>query len=162
MRKIFLLMMLTASVTIFAQKPTKIAEALPGTEYGEGVSKEITFNVQSPDQVIASLEKSDELKDVIIKAEVTGVCEKKGCWLTLKNNKDKTVFVKMKDYAFFLPMSAMGKTILLHADATKKVTSVKELQHYAEDQGKSKEEIAKITEPATEIRVLARGIKVVN
>lgn len=68
----------------------------------------------------------------------------------------------MKDYAFFLPQSMVGKTVLLHANAEKKTTSVKELQHYAEDSGTSKEDIAKITEPQTEIRVLARGIKVVD
>lgn len=162
MKKLFLLMMMTVSIAIFAQKPTKIAEAVPGTEYGAGVSDDITFNVQSPDQVISTLEKQDELKDVIIQAEVSAVCEKKGCWLTLKNSKDKTMMVKMKDYAFFLPMSAVGKTVLLNADASKKVTPVKELQHYAEDAGKSKEEIAKITQPETEIRVLAKGIKVIR
>ncbi len=155
-------MMIGFSVSIFAQMPTKIKEALPGTEYGAGVADDITFNVQSPDQVIAALENAEDLKDVIIQADVTAVCEKKGCWLTLRNSKDKTVMVKMKDYAFFLPMSAVGKTVLLHADASKKVTSVKELQHYAEDAGKSKEEIAKITQPETEIRVLAKGIKVIK
>lgn len=77
MKKLFLLMMMTVSIAIFAQKPTKIAEAVPGTEYGAGVSDDITFNVQSPDQVISTLEKQDELKDVIIQAEVSAVCEKK-------------------------------------------------------------------------------------
>ncbi len=155
-------MMFGFSVTVFAQKPVKIAEALPGTEYGAGVSEDITFNVQSPDQVITALGKTDELKDVIIRGEVSGVCEKKGCWITLKNSKNENVFVKMKDYAFFLPMSAMGKTVLLHADVSRKESSVKELQHYAEDQGKSKEEIAMITKPKMEYRVLAKGIKVVK
>jgi hypothetical protein len=41
-----------------------------------------------------------------------------------------------------------------------KVTPVKELQHYAEDAGKSKEEIAKITEPKKEIVMNAKGILV--
>lgn len=150
------------SLSVMAQKPTKIAEALPGTEYGAGVSDDITFNVQSPDQIITALNTNDEMKDVIIQGVVSGVCEKKGCWITLRNSKNENVFVKMKDYAFFLPMSAMGKTVLLHADVSKKQTSVKELQHYAEDQGKSKEEIAMITKPQTEYRVLAKGIKVVK
>ena len=74
----------------------------------------------STDKVIDTLEKENELKDIVIKAKVTGVCEKKGCWLTLENSKNLTVFVKMKNYAFFLPLSALGKTILLNADVTKK------------------------------------------
>ena len=72
------------------------------------------------------------------------------------------VFVKMKDYAFFLPQNIAGKTILLDAKVTKQETYVKELRHYAEDAGKSKEEIAKITKPKVEIRVLANGIKVID
>lgn len=161
MKKTLLVLSLVMAPFAFAQK-SEIPEAKPGMEYGRGVSEDKTFNVYSTNKVIDELEKEKELKDIVIQAKVTGVCEKKGCWLTLENDKNMTVFVKMEDYSFFLPMSAMGKTILLHADATKKVTSVKELKHYAEDAKKSKEEIAKITEPKTEIRVLAKGIKVIN
>jgi len=93
---------------------------------------------------------------------VTAVCPKKGCWVTLENTQNVEVFVKMKDYAFFLPQNIAGKTILLDAKVTKQETSVKELRHYAEDAGKSKEEIAKITKPKVEIRVLANGIKVID
>jgi hypothetical protein len=41
-------------------------------------------------------------------------------------------------------------------------TSVEELKHYAEDGGKSKEEIEKITEPKKEIEFTAKGVLVVN
>ena len=39
-----------------------------------------------------------------------------------------------------------------------KETSVEELKHYAEDAGKSKEEIAKITEPKLEMSFEASGV----
>ncbi|WP_124639909.1 MULTISPECIES: DUF4920 domain-containing protein [Amniculibacterium] len=161
MKKLILLGAMAISTIAFAQK-NQIAEAVPGTEYGAGVPEDKSFNVYDTDKVIASLDKGAELKDIVIKATITGVCEKKGCWLTLANSKNKRVFVKMKDYAFFLPQSAMGKTVLLNADATLKTTSVEELRHYAEDAKKPAAEIAKITEPKTEIRVLAKGIKVIN
>ena len=131
-------------------------------EYGAGVPENITYNVQSPDQVIKSLKKKNEIERVTIKGKVTAVCPKKGCWVTLENTQNVEVFVKMKDYAFFLPQNIAGKTILLDAKVTKQETSVKELRHYAEDAGKSKEEIAKITKPKVEIRVLANGIKVID
>ena len=41
-----------------------------------------------------------------------------------------------------------------------KETSVKQLKHYAEDAGKSKEEIAKITEPKKEVIFVAKGVLV--
>ncbi len=148
--------------TLSLNAQSSIAPAVKGQQYGSGVSEEQTFDVYSADKLVRSMATTDKLENLIVRAEVSGVCEKKGCWLTLVNDQDTRVFVKMKDYAFFLPQDILGKTILLDADAEKMVTSVKELQHYAEDAGKSKAEIAKITKPQTEIRVLASGIKVVN
>lgn len=162
MKKLILLTgLFFASLTLSAQE-TGIAPATKGQEYGSGVSEAQTFDVYSADKLVRELQGKDKLENLVIRAEVSGVCEKKGCWLTLVNDMDTRVFVKMKDYAFFLPQDILGKTILLDADAEKMVTSVKELQHYAKDAGKSAAEIAKITKPQTEIRVLASGIKVVN
>ena len=158
--KSFLLGMSFLASFAFGQQ--KIAEAKKGVEYGAGVPEDITYNVQTPDQIITALENKNEIERAIIQGKVTAVCAKKGCWVRLENSKKIDVFVKMKDYAFFLPQNISGKTILLDAKVSRKVTSVKELQHYAEDAGKSKEEIAKITKPKSEIRVLASGIKVID
>lgn len=145
----------------FSAQSTTIREAVKGTQYGAGVSDDITFDVYSPDRVIKALESKDSLKNIVIQADVTAVCTKKGCWMTLQNTQNKTVFVKMKDYAFFVPQDMVGKKVLIHGDVTKKVTSVAELRHYAEDAKKSKQEIEAISEPKTEYRVLATGIKVI-
>jgi hypothetical protein len=66
----------------------------------------------------------------------------------------------MKDHAFLVPLIMNGKTIVAQGLATFKETSVDMLKHYAEDAGKTKEEIAKITEPKKEISMLANGILV--
>lgn len=71
-------------------------------------------------------------------------------------------FVKMKDYAFFVPTALKGKSVILEGNAEKEITSVKELKHYAKDAKKSQSEIDAITLPKEEIRFLANGIKVVN
>ena len=68
----------------------------------------------------------------------------------------------MKDYAFFVPIALKGKNVVLEGLAEKKVTSVKELKHYAKDAKKSKAEIEAITIQKEEISFLADGIKVVN
>lgn len=158
--RFFLFGMIFLTGLAFAQE--KIAEAKKGTEYGAGVSEDMSYNVYTPDQVIKALEKKNEIERVIIQGKVMKVCAKKGCWITLENSKNIEVFVKMKNYAFFLPQNIAGRTILLDTKVTKKNIPVKELQHYAEDAGKSKAEIAKITKPRTEIRVLANGIKVID
>ena len=160
MKKLIFLMGIFGMSLLYAQ--SNIPEAQKGVEYGAGVPENIAYNVQSIDQVIKSLKKKNEIDRVTIKGKVTAVCPKKGCWVTLENTQNVEVFVKMKDYVFFLPQNIAGKTILLDAKVTKQETSVKELRHYAEDAGKSKEEIAKITKPKVEIRVLANGIKVID
>ena len=90
------------------------------------------------------------------------VCPKKGCWLKLELSDKETAMVKMKDYAFFLPLAAKGKTVVIDGEVKKKTISVAELKHYAEDAKKSKEEIAAITKPENEVRVTANGIVVVE
>jgi uncharacterized protein (UPF0335 family) len=59
-----------------------------------------------------------------------------------------------------MPKDIVGKTVVLEGISKKEVTSVDELKHYAEDAKKSKEEIAKITEPKKEIKFEAKGVLV--
>jgi hypothetical protein len=70
------------------------------------------------------------------------------------------MMIKMKDHAFLVPLSMNGKTIVVDGIATLKETSVEMQRHYAEDAGKSKEEIAAIKEPKKEITMQAKGILV--
>jgi hypothetical protein len=139
-----------------AQPPA--GDAKPGEWYGEKTSTDGAINIA---EIPAKLEKKESF-DTKIKAKVLDVCSKKGCWLKLAVNDTTTAFVKMKDYAFFLPEAIKGKTIILDGQAQMKTTSVDELKHYAEDAKKSKEEIAAITQPQKEIRFLAKGIVVVE
>jgi hypothetical protein len=52
--------------------------------------------------------------------------------------------------------------VVLDGTAERKVTSVDEQKHYAEDAKNLKSEIDAITTPKEEIRFVANGIKVVN
>lgn len=95
-------------------------------------------------------------------AKVTGtvesVCQAKGCWMKVKTTDGQTMRVSFKDYGFFVPKDIAGKTVVIDGEAKMKTTSVAELQHYAEDAGKSKDEIAKITEPKRELTFVADGV----
>lgn len=90
---------------------------------------------------------------------VNEVCQKKGCWMTVAVDDGTEMMVKFKDYGFFVPMDIGGREIVMHGQAYYQVTPVDELRHYAEDAGKSAEEVAKITEPRRELRFLAEGVK---
>ena len=72
------------------------------------------------------------------------------------------LFVKFKDYGFFVPLAAKGKTVVIEGQASMKTVPVKELKHYAEDAKKSQAEIDAITQPKKEVNILAKGIVVVG
>ena len=92
-------------------------------------------------------------------ANIKEVCSKKGCWMTLPaGNDDETIMVRFKDYGFFMPLDAAGKEVIVAGKAFVKEVSVSDLKHYAEDAGKSSDEIANITEPAMEFAFEANGV----
>jgi hypothetical protein len=86
-----------------------------------------------------------------IQVKVTGTvmecCQMKGCWMTIDKGDGTTMRVKFKDYGFFVPKNSAGKTAVMEGKATMETTPVDELRHYAEDAGKSTEEIEAIKEP---------------
>jgi len=96
--------------------------------------------------------------NIKITGKVEEVCQVKGCWMTILREDGTTMRVTFKDYGFFVPKDIAGKTAVLKGKAYTKVTTVAELQHYAEDGGKSKEEIEKIKEDKTELAFEADGV----
>ena len=108
------------------------------------------------------------MKQDSVSAKVNGmvneVCQAKGCWMTIseKDGEAEPLFVKFKDYGFFVPKDISGQEVIMEGMAFREITSVDELRHYAEDAGKTKEEIEAITEPKEELRFLARGVLVKN
>ena len=157
MKKILLVCSIVMIATIINAQPPA-GDAKPGEWYGEKVTTDGAISIA---EIPAKLAEKESVNTKIT-AKVLDVCPKKGCWIKLAVNDSTTAFVKMKDYGFFLPLSAIGKTIVLEGEAKMKTTSVAELQHYAEDAKKSKEEIAAITKPGKEIRFTASGIAIVK
>ena len=90
--------------------------------------------------------------------EILSTCPMKGCWMKISVEKD-TMLVRFKDYGFFVPKNGVeGKTTDINGNISVDTLSVAKLQHYAQDAGKSKEEIDLITEPKITISFLADGV----
>lgn len=155
-KSIFVLFILVSSLVVNAQPPE--GDAKPGEWYGAKVDPDGMIDIAKIPDLLAK----NASFDTKVKAKIIDVCPKKGCWLKLQVNDSTTALVKMKDYGFFLPLSAKGKTVVLEGDVKIKNTTVEELRHYAEDAKKSKEEIAAITKPEKEIRFTAKGIMVLE
>ena len=96
--------------------------------------------------------------EVKIKGEVTGVCQKKGCWMTM-NQEDKELFIKFKDYAFFVPKDISGREAIIEGVAYREVVSVDELRHMAEDAGHETNH-HEATTPKPELQLTASGVLV--
>jgi hypothetical protein len=110
----------------------------------------------------ATMKDQKEVEDVVVKGTIAQVCQAEGCWLKLKNDAGEDILVKFKDHAFLVPKDLAGKTAIAYGKATKKVISVDERKHMAEDAGATEAEIANITTPKEELRIEAVGLVVVE
>lgn len=155
MKKIFLLILVIGGFTAvgFSQDP---ASAQKGVTYGDGTTEQGALTVRELEKKVVP-EQPFEGK---VKGKVVSVCEKKGCWMTLENTGGEKVMVKFREYAFFMPKDIVGKEVVLDGEANLEEVSVKQLQHYAADAGKSKQEIAKIKAPKKELNFVAKGVLV--
>ncbi|MDQ3049479.1 MAG: DUF4920 domain-containing protein [Bacteroidota bacterium] len=111
----------------------------------------------SVNELVTKMDGKQEM-EAKVEGKVSEVCQTKGCWMTLVKDDGSTMRVTFKDYAFFVPKDLSGKTVVVNGTAVITTTTVAELQHYAEDAGKSKEEIAKITAPKQELAFEADGV----
>jgi hypothetical protein len=93
-----------------------------------------------------------------VKGEITEVCVQKGCWMTLKLPDGKHMRVTFKDYGFFVPKDSQGNEVIISGKADYSITDVHTLRHYAEDAGKTQEEIDAIVEDEESITFVAEGV----
>lgn len=123
-------------------------------QFGAGVREGATVSVAD----VLKDPKAYDGKELRVSGTVREVCQTKGCWMRVGGEgKEAQVFVKFKDYGFFVPKDAAGREAVLEGVVTIREVPVEEVKHYLEDAGKA-EEAAKVTEPAKEVRVMAAGV----
>jgi hypothetical protein len=126
--------------------------------FGEKITEE---NAVPIDQMHKEL-----LRDGVFQGKVRGeikeVCVKKGCWMTLSMPDGNLMRVTFKDYGFFVPTNSQGYPVIVEGKAVKSVIDVATLRHYAEDAGKSKEEIEAIQTEEENYTFEATGVIISN
>ena len=154
--KLNFLFILTLCLCIFScSNVPKSVMTAEGEQFGEPITKKgvITF-----EDMLKKMDKDGGFEGKVV-GNVESVCQVKGCWMNIvSENVEEQMFVKFKDYGFFMPLDCSGKQVVMQGKAYKEVTSVDELRHYAEDEGLSKEEIEKITVPEEELKFMANGV----
>lgn len=133
--------------------------------YGEKITAKKAISYEA---LLTKLERMDAKSkpiEVKLKGDVSAVCQVKGCWMKIVSKTDSKkpeLFVKFKDYAYFMPKDLPGGQVVMKGKAYIEETSVDELRHYAEDDGQTPEQIAKITEPRRELKFMADGVIILN
>ena len=111
------------------------------------------------DDLYAEVTDQDSM-NVQVQGTVESVCQAKGCWMNIVSTETENaeMMVKFKDYGFIMHKDIAGRQVIMNGVVYYETTPVDELRHYAEDAGKSEEEIAAITEPKRELKFLADGV----
>jgi hypothetical protein len=138
-----------------AQEEGKKGKKKAKTEYyGEKISAKGAVAASQVPTLLADKDSAN----VKIKGTIAECCTKKGCWLRVELGQGEDMLVRFKDYGFFVPLDSKGREIVMDGIVRKETISVETLRHYAEDAGKTAEEIEKITEPQTKYTFLANGV----
>jgi hypothetical protein len=142
------------------KKETAVEKESAKVEYasfGAKISQDGALTKEQALEKYATMNVGDTV-NVKFATKINEVCSKKGCWMKVPVSDAEEVMVRFKDYGFFMPLDSNGKEVIIEGKAFVQETSVEDLKHYAEDAGKSKEEIEKITEPKKEMAFLAHGV----
>ena len=113
-------------------------------------------------ELVARMDKSKDPQTVTIKAPLSAVCQNAGCWVQVPKPDGKPLMVRFKNHFTIPPATPSGTESFIHGVAYWDTVSVKALRHYAEDAGKSIEEINKITQPEFKLNFEGDGIKLVS
>lgn len=132
-------------------------EELGYESVGEEIVPDNALSMAEMQEKYANLKVGDTL-DVKYASIVNEVCQSKGCWMKLENGEKEDVRVKFKDYAFFVPKDIAKKEVVVSGKAYVTEVSVEEQRHYAEDAGKSPEEVSEITEPKKTLTFMADAV----
>ena len=121
------------------------------------------FNVKETSYDLKKNElKNKKFESIQISGIIQSSCPMKGCWMEIETS-DKKIFVKFKDYSFFVPTKGIkGKKATIRGDIFFDTLSVEEQKHYAYDAGKSSELINKILKPKVITTAIAEGVLIEN
>jgi hypothetical protein len=136
--------------------PVRLSEPVEVTDRFE------TFGVPMPEaartmtlsELIAA---GDEYVDreIVVDTRIAKVCQKKGCFFIAHEGAD-SARVTFKDYGFFIPTNAGGKTVRVAGVLTRSEVSDKEARHYADDLG----EAAGRAAPRQEYVIIATSVRI--
>lgn len=126
--------------------------------FGEKISAGNSLSALEMQQKYQALKPGDTIQAKFT-TTVNSVCKMKGCWMELDlPDNEKDPMIKFKDYGFFVPKDIEGREVIVEGLAFIEEVSVEDRKHFAEDAGKTAEEIEAINEPEKSLGFLAHGV----
>jgi len=136
---------------------SSVVVAAGGKVYGEPLSGSDTI----PISVLMAA--SDEYvgKTVRVEGLITGVCEKRGCWMSLASDEEfQELRIKVDDGVIVFPIEAKGKRAIAEGVFSKIEMTLEQTlayaKHHAEEHNEEYDP-STITEPRTYFQVKATG-----
>lgn len=137
------------------KKPAEESQTSSKQEvYGDKINLDNTI---TGEQLYTMMQGKDSVW-VTLKSKILSNCQKSGCWMALDMGNNQVIKVSFKDYAFVIPIESEGKTATVEGFAKKELISVELLKHWAEDAGKTQEEIDAITQEEYIYTFEAKGV----
>lgn len=140
---------------------TEIKQDISYVSFGKEILSDDAIPAASMAEHYKTMKAGDSVNSKMI-GKVNEVCQAKGCWMKLDLENGNQVMVKFKDYGFFMPKNIAGEEVIINGKAFVNEVPVEELRHYAEDAGKSAEEIAAITESKKTYSFEADGVLLIQ
>ena len=81
-----------------------------------------------PLKKVLAEDKAWDGKTIQIRGKITGVCEKKGCWMMLEDG-EQAIRIRFKDYKFFVPLDVSGREVAVEGLFVRKVETEAERKH---------------------------------
>lgn len=117
------------------------------------------FALKDPKPLAQVLAGAKEFKEPVqVSGEVDSVCQKKGCWMVMKDGEAQARIL-MKDHAFTMPMDTKGKPVVVEGTIEARTFNEAQVKHLEKDAGRDP---AAVAGERTEYVLTATGIELKN
>lgn len=131
------------------------AEPMPGAGGPQHLGTAFTITDNKPLSDVLKVASAEKEELVRVAGTVEKVCQKKGCWMVVKDG-DLEARVIMKDHSFAIPFDSKGMKASIEGTLKVKVFTEAQAKHLAQD---GKEDPDKVTGEKKEFLLTATGVQ---
>ncbi|MDJ0868534.1 MAG: DUF4920 domain-containing protein, partial [Myxococcota bacterium] len=132
-----------------------VAAPPPGRDFGAG----LRLSQATPLAAIVREPARFADRPVLVRGHITDVCQKKGCWLMLRDGSEH-VRIRFQDYGFFLPKDSVGMDAWAEGRVSVETLSEREARHYESESRDG--DPSRIQGPQRRLTFTASGVRLVR